>query len=52
MKDLDHTRPAEPKAATAYEPPSLIIIGPLEQITLGTLSKNGDSGGGGFRNPA
>jgi hypothetical protein len=52
MKDLDHTRPTEPKAAPAYEPPSLVIIGPLEEITLGSLSKNGDPGGGGLRNPA
>ncbi len=52
MKDLDHNRNAEPKVAAAYEPPSIAIIGPLEEITLGSLSKNGDMGGGGFRNNA
>ena len=52
MKDLEHARTAESKdSRPAYEPPALVIIGPLEEITLGALSKNGDMSGGGFRNP-
>jgi hypothetical protein len=52
MKDLEHARTAESKdSRPAYEPPAVVIIGPLQEITLGALSQNGDTGGNpGFRN--
>ena len=51
MKDVERARPAESNDSRAsYEPPSIVIIGPLEEITLGPLSHQGDTGGTpGFR---
>ena len=51
MTDREQTLTAESTESRAgYEPPSIVIIGPLDQITLGPLSKNGDMGSSGFRN--
>lgn len=46
MRDYEQAWTAESKDSEAarYEPPRIVIIGPLEEITLGTLSKGNDPG--------
>ena len=46
MKDVDRIRREEfmESRTSTYEAPSIVIIGPLQVITLGALSQNGDPG--------
>ena len=53
MKELEHAKTAESEdsRARSYVAPNIVIIGPLEEITLGALSQKGDPGGTGLREP-
>jgi hypothetical protein len=48
MTDPKRSQEAQPQdsGGRAYEPPRVVIIGPLEQITLGSLSAGNDTGPG------
>ena len=50
MTDREQTLTAESTESAPDTSPEHVIIGPLDQITLGPLSKNGDMGSSGFRN--